>query len=64
MNKNYLLVISFVFIVLFFQGQPGPGPVGPTLPGGGAAPPCLATTLYPCRRRNKYLHIYKHTIRI
>jgi hypothetical protein len=40
MNKNYLLVISFVFIVLFFQGQPGPGPVGPTLPGGGAAPPC------------------------
>ena len=41
MNKNYLLVISFVFIVLFFQGQPGgPGPVGPTLPGGGSAPIC------------------------
>ena len=34
MNKKYLLVISFVIMVLFFQGQPGP------LPGGGAAPPC------------------------
>lgn len=36
MNKKFLLIINFTFLILFFHSQPGGG----GLPGGGGAPPC------------------------
>ena len=38
MNKKLFFIISFVFIILIFPAQPGPG--GGGLPNNGGGPPC------------------------